>query len=356
MRHSIAVTTLFAATVLGCAGQGVDRVDTGTGTVVTPENPNLGEQNPNKPGEPHTVVKTVFYAHTNNQLFEIDATSSDLPMHLVGTFDCVGKGNEASSITDLAVDEAGRIFLVANPTSGKNSIVFLDVKINGDVVECAGKGVQLSEEGSFYGATFAPKGTVLPNAEALVVANDLGELYEVNTSSAQTTLLGNFGVVPAADPQGHTFKNKGTQFALSGDIVFMSAGGNPLGYATVRDCSSGKTTSCSKTDTLVEIDMSKLRAGNTGSVVKKVRGQVVKSKSCSDSNESYGSMYGVAAYQNQIYGFARTSVDGKTVAQVVRIDNSTGEACLVADQTSLTKSGFAGAGVTTSVEVSAPVQ
>ncbi len=83
---------------------------------------------------------------------------------------------------------------------------------------------------------------------------------------------------------------------MSGDIVFLANGGSPLGFATVRDCKSSST--CSKTDTLVELDLTKMAAGNTGSVVKAVRGQVRKAAGCADTkNTSYGSMYGIAAYE-----------------------------------------------------------
>lgn len=355
------LASLVGVTVFGCATQAVDRIDN-EAPAKTPDGnnqktPDLGQ----KPGTDKPVetppTSTVFYAHTDKELFIVEPSAAGMPVRSAGLFDCVGSGKDSRSITDLAVDKTGRIFLVGTPASGKQSYVFLDVKIVGNVVQCQGKGVRLNAEGTFLGATFAPAGTVLPNAEALVVANDEGNLYEVNTSTADTTLLGNFGMVPAADNQGNSYpaKNVGSKFALSGDIVFMAGNGSPLGFATVRDRDAKNV--ANKTDTLVEIDMSKLRAGNTNSVVKKVRGQVVKSASCADSNESYGSMFGVAAYGDQIYGFARTKDDsGKAVAQIVRIDNSTGAACLVADQTLLTKAGFSGAGVTTSVQVSVPVQ
>lgn len=358
MMRNLALLSLVLVSLVGCATQAVDRLDPAPNAQddAGATNPNLGGQKPNSKPSETPATSTVFYAHTDKELFIVDPTKSDLPMQSAGLFDCVGTGKQAKSITDLAVDKTGKIYLVATPASGKKSIAFLDVKIAGGAVQCAGKGVSLNTEATLMGATFAPEGTVLPSAEALVVADVSGSLYQVDTNSADTTLLGNFGIVPAADAQGNAYENKGTKFQISGDIVFMAGNGTPLGFATVRDCPPSGSGSCNRTDTLVEIDMSKLRAGNTGSVVKKVSGQVLKAASCADTNESYGSMFGIAAFGDQIFGFARTTVNKKAVAQVVRIDNSTGSACLVADQSALTNAGFSGAGVTTSVQVSVPVK
>ena len=354
--RNIILASVVGLAVYGCASQTVDRlegntsldVDAGSGT------PNLGGKQADAAPikiEPE-LGNTTFYVHTNTELFEVDPTKPETPMKKLGAFDCVGKGNEASSITDVAVDKSGRIFLVASPSAGSGkSLAFLDVKVEDGVVKCAGKGVALNTESVLMGATFAPEGTVLPDAEALVIADKSGDLYEVDTTTAETTLLGTFGSVPKADAQGNTYasKNVGTRFVISGDIVFMSGNGKPVGFATVRDLAKG-TGTANKIDTLVEIDMSKLRPGNTKSVVKKVTGQVLKADSCTDTQNSYGALYGIAAFGTQIYGFSHS------IAQMVSIDNSTGAACLVADESDRTTGGFSGAGVTTSVQVTVPVK
>jgi hypothetical protein len=89
-----------------------------------------------------------------------------------------------------------------------------------------------------------------------------------------------------------------------------------------------------------------MTAGNTGSAVKAVRGQVTKAASCSDANNTtYGSMYGIAAYEDKIIGFSH---DGF----IVSISNADGTACLIHDYSGTI--AFDGAGVTTKAPVLAP--
>src|SRR5262249_3456783 len=135
--------------------------------------------------------------------------------------------------------------------------------------------------------------------------------------------------VPANDGNGHTypFKNQGKRWELSGDLVFLANGGSPVGFATVRDCPSPPSTSgCNSTDTLIEIDVSKLSAATSQSVTKAVRGQIVKKAGCADAGNAngYGSMYGIAAWSDKVYGFSHAGA-------IVEIDNSSGAACLVKD-------------------------
>src|SRR5260370_336892 len=89
----------------------------------------------------------------------------------------------------------------------------------GGLAGWCGAGVTLGGGGKFYGATFAPVGTVDANNEALVVANTLGDLYQVDVTSGNLTDLGNFGTVTSDDGNGNRFKYPGTVFQLSGDIV-----------------------------------------------------------------------------------------------------------------------------------------
>ncbi len=76
-----------------------------------------------------------------------------------------------------------------------------------------------------------------------------------------------------------------------------------------------------------------------------VRGEVVKAAGCADSvNSNYGSMYGIAAYEDKVYGFSHQGF-------IVDIDNTDGSACLV-----LQTSGddWAGAAITTVAPVKPP--
>ncbi len=253
-------------------------------------------------------------------------------------------------MTDIALDDDGNLFGVATST------IFLNMKTVPGGVQCAQGAVPISagkvsaDDARFYGQSFAPKGTLDPNDQALVVGNDQGEMYVVDQTTGALTIVGTFGAVPANDGNGNAYPSgpsggaAGTTFQMSGDIVFLDNGGSPLGFATVRDCTSAST--CSKVDTLVELDLTKMKAGNTGSVVKDVRGQVRKAASCADANNtSYGSMYGVAAYANKIIGFSHAGF-------IVSISNDDGTACLIHDYSGTI--AFDGAGVTTKAPVVAP--
>jgi hypothetical protein len=299
---------------------------------------------------------TILYGHTNTTLYSLDSTDPKLTVTKVGDFDCLGgDAGQATSMTDLAVDKDGKLYGVSTKA------VFLDMQVDGGKVGCAGKAVSLNVAAnvSFYGASFAPAGTLDPAKETLVVANSDGELYAVDTTTGAATLVGNFGNVPADDGNGHTYAaaHVGKLWELSGDIVFVDNGGKPLGFATLRDCPTPPTTTgCNVTDTLVEIDVSKLSAATPTNVTKSVRGQVVKAAGCADTaNTSYGSMYGIAAFSGDIIGFSRIKKGaGPDESLVVRVDNNKGTACLVGDDTATAPNGWAGAGVTTKVPVVAP--
>jgi hypothetical protein len=319
-------------------------------------NPGSGFGDASADAPPPVSGGTILYGHTNSALYSVDSTDPKLTVTKVGDFDCIGAdAGEVPSFTDLAVDKDGKLYGVASKA------VFLDMQLDGGKVGCAGKGVSLNVAAnvSFYGASFAPAGTLDPAKETLVVANSDGELYAVDVMSGAATLVGNFGNVPADDGNGHAYAaaHVGKLWELSGDIVFVENGGKPLGFATLRDCPTPPmTTGCNLTDTLVEIDVSKLSATAPTNVTKSVRGQVVKAAGCADTaNTSYGSMFGIAAFSGDIIGFSRIKKGGgPEESLIVRVDNNLGTACLVGDDTATAPGGWAGAGVTTKVAVTAP--
>ena len=82
--------------------------------------------------------------------------------------------------------------------------------------------------------------------------------------------------------------------------------GTPIGFATVRDCPDPPSPQgCNPIDTLIELDVAALGSATTGSVVKGVRGQVVKQSGCSNPAPGYGSVFGVAAFEGKVFGFSR---------------------------------------------------
>jgi hypothetical protein len=288
---------------------------------------------------------TVLFAQDKDTLYQVDPTDPTLAVTQIGKFDCIGAGAAASSMTDIAVDANRNLFGVATST------LFLDMKIQSNsVVACSNGAVPLQGGDKFYGQSFAPKGTLDPNNETLLVGDSAGLLYAADTGTGALTPVGSFGDVPADDGNGNTYPSDknggaaGTTFQMSGDIVFLSNGGSPIGFATVRDCKSGST--CSSVDTLIELDVAKLASGNTASVRKSIRGQVRKAASCNDAkNTAYGGMYGIAAYQDRVIGFSSQGF-------IVSIDNTDGTACLIRDYSATIK--FDGAGVTTAAPVKAP--
>jgi hypothetical protein len=277
------------------------------------------------------------YAHTNTVLFQLDPTQANLGLTQIGTFDCIGGGGQDSSMTDIAVNEAGDLWGVSEHN-------VYQLQIQGSTVACL-KTIPVNSPATFYGLTFAPVG-VIGTTEALVAADTAGDLWVVDTTSGTLTQHGNFGTVPASDGQGHTYKYAGQPWELSGDIVFLANNGSPLGFATVRDCPSPPSSSdCDDTDTLIQIDTTLLAAAGAQVVTKSVRGEVVKAAGCTDTaNSHYGSMYGIAAYQDKVYGFSHEGF-------IVSIDNNDGTACLVL---STPNDEWAGAAITTLAPVQPP--
>ncbi len=266
----------------------------------------------------------LIYAHTGKTLLKVDPSVSPMKLETIGDFDC-------ASMTDLAVDKNGKLY-------GVSSSAVYPLEIQGTTVRCGAAWPLKSGSGVLYGLTFAPAG-VLGVEETLVAANSAGELWAIDTAG-NATRVGTFGTVPPNDGHGHAYpaKNVGKAWELSGDIVFLSNNGSPVGFATLRDCPNPPDPSgCSTTDTLVEIDVPKLKAGSTDPVTKSIRGQVVRNASCKDTATEYGSMYGIAAWNDKVYGFSYSGA-------FVEIFNKDGTACQLAEYSSWK---FAGAGVTT---------
>ncbi len=300
------------------------------------------------------VGKTVLYAHTDTRLYEVDPDDPELALTEVGEFDCLDE-ESGEAITDLAIDKHQKLI------GASQKSIFLDMQTDASskTVHCRDGKVALQVAGNgtssrFYGLTYAPPTPNLGADETLIGANSNGELYKIDTKTGELTLVGIFGKVPKDDGRGHKYANAnvGKTWELSGDIVFLSNGGSPIGFATVRDCPNPPDSkACSRVDTLVEIDVQKLRpstSGNAPVVTKAIRGQVLPAR-CKEESCGFDAIYGIAALNDKVYGFARSGA-------ILRINNSTGEALLVnqALTTPPSSNGFAGAGVTTLAPVVPP--
>jgi hypothetical protein len=286
------------------------------------------------------TVSTTVYGHTATTLYKMDPSVPGMALTTIGDFDCIGCGaGQDSSMTDFAVNSAGDLWGVS-----ENYIYPLEVM--GSTVHCT-KSIPLSAGGAkFYALSFAPVGVLDPMNEVLVAGDSNGNLWAID-SSGTATVHGNFGTVPANDGQGHTCANAGKLWELSGDIVFLANNGSPVGFATVRDCPSPPSTGgCNSTDTLMQINLSALATATTGSVSLGLRGLIVKAAGCNDPvNQGYGSMFGIAAWEGQVYGFSHDT------GALVSINNNTGAACLIS---SYPKNEWDGAGVTTTVPIKPP--
>lgn len=294
------------------------------------------------------------YANTKETLFGVSLGGPELVTTFIGAFDCIGGEGQDPAMNDLAIDAEGELWGV----SSKH--VYRLVPQEG-AVHCATT-LPLSNPTNpdiapFHGLTFAPAGVLHPDREALIAGNTAGELWEVDTETGSLTPHGTLGNVPADDGHGHAYPldpditgdTVGSPWELSGDLVFLANDGDPIGFATVRDCKDPPSSAdCAGTDTLVQIDMAKLSTSTKEPVVLAVRGAIVKNTDCADASApgEYGGTYGVFAWDDRLYGFTKSGA-------IVEIANTDGRACLVADTIVST---WYGAGVTTLAPVIEPAE
>ena len=282
-----------------------------------------------------------FYIHTNTTLYTADPSKPNLDITLVGDVECIGGAGEDTSLTDIAVSAAGDLWGIS-----KTNVYKLEVQ--GSTVKCT-QTIPLQNPSSirFYGLTFAPKGVLDPNKEVLIAGNTAGELWRVDESGA-LSMHGTLGVVPTTDGNGHDYPYAGKKWELSGDLVFVDNNGNPAGFATVRDCPNPPSTvDCHDIDTLVELNVPKLATATTESVVKSLRGQIVKAAGCSDPNPGYGAVFGITAWKDKVFGFSRSP---DNTGFTLSIENDKGTACVLGTFAE----PWSGAGVTTIAQIDIP--
>ena len=277
---------------------------------------NLGNGNGNGSGG-----STLIFAHSDTELYAFDPSSQAITD--VGPFDD-GSGS-APTITDLAVNANGDVWVnsettiyTANVPSGGGKVSLTQVST-----------ISASSGQKFYALGFAPAQGARLEAETLVAGDNYGVLYAVETSG-QTTELGTFGT-----------NSSGDTYELSGDIMFYVDNGTPRGLATVRQCT--KSGSCTETnDILAEIDVSAMaNAYSSHTVASSLKKQFL------GSGTGFGHLFGVGAWNDAVFAFARAS--GSTPAQLISID-STGSGQVVQTFNQIT-AGWSGAGVTTNAKV-----
>ena len=283
---------------------------------------------------------TTVYANTDTTLYSLDPSTNAIT--LIGTFAGTSDGGNDNTVTDLAVNAAGDVY------ANTESVIYKATLPNnppGIVQLTKIASISLATGQKFYALAFAPAGA-LAAGEVLIGGDGYGELYSIDTTNGSTKDLGSFGVDP-----GHT----GYDFALSGDLVFyLDAKNNPTGLATVRPCKPKTTTCLSTNDYLVAVDMTALATAYTSSSpAASVRKGIYGGSSTSDGpGTGYGDLFGLGAWEGNVYAFARKTSANATPL-LVSISATTGQGTTLSSAFSFTN-GWSGAGVTTSVTVTVP--
>ena len=288
-----------------------------------------------------------IYAHTDDTLYSMDPKTKAVTM--LGTFAGLGgSGTTASSVTDLAVNAAGDVYV-----NTESDVYKATLPATGGSVQLTHVAAIAASSGQrFYALAFAPAGA-LDTGEVLIGGDGNGEVWSINASTGAISDLGSFGNDPSIS---------GNILALSGDFVFyQDASGKPTGLATIRSCkpatSTGKSPTCSKgSDFLAGVDMAALAtAYKSGTPAASLNAGIYGGSSTSTgSGIGYGEVFGLGAWDSSVYGFTRNisaSSGGSAVApQLVIIDTSSGKGTPSGSSFSFTN-GWSGAGVTTKVQV-----
>jgi hypothetical protein len=211
------------------------------------------------------------YAHSGQNLYRID--TADLDIILVGPFNTGGP-----SITDIAVDKddvmigvsLGKIWSIDPATGAATEIADFD-----------------GDDENLTSLSFVPLDPEDPDGvERLVAAGDQGNVYEVNTTTGATTLLGNYGL------------DGGVQIRSSGDIVSVR------GVGTLATVTIGDT--LVDDDFLATIDTTTWAATKVGT-----------------ASTGYDKIFGLGYWGGTIFGFVDDSPGAQT-GTMITIDPVTG--------------------------------
>jgi hypothetical protein len=233
---------------------------------------------PPPPPEPITVV----YGHSASQLYKLDPVTK--AVSVVGTFDC------SNQITDIAIDGASNAY-----ATSFGAFYTLDLK----TAKCT-----YVQSGDYPNSlSFVPKGTLDPNAEALV--GYAGSDYvRIDPTTGSMAKIGSIG-------GGYT---------SSGDIVSVTGGGTFL---------TAKNITCN--DCLLQIDPA------TGKMVQDY------------GSVGFGSVFGIAYWGGTVYGFTDEGFLFEITMKAGKIITSA-----IAMAQKPPNLSFWGAGSSTSVPVASP--
>ena len=307
-------------------------------------------------GDVIVTTKTIVYAHSDTTLYTLDPTVSPPTITMVGNFAGMGGTTYDTSITDLAVNAAGDVYV------NTETVVYSAVVPTSPGTVNLTKLTAITPPPpatyvSFYALAFAPAGAI-GSGEALIGGDSAGEVWAIDTTGSTIGKihdLGNFGKVPG--------KTDGSIFGLSGDIVFYTASGVPNGLATIRECAAGGKTCTATNDYLAGIDMKAIATAYTsGTPASSLLGGIYGGSSTSVGNgTTYGRLFGLGAWGGNVYAFDRAETTAPTnPPQLISIDTSTGTptsgkgTIVPTPSVTFTSGGWSGAGVSTTVTITVP--
>jgi len=304
------------------SGTGVGPLGSGTGMMLTGVDSGGG-------GSGSGATVTTIYADTDTALYTLDPATNQVTM--VGAFSGFSGSSGDNGATDLAVDEAGDVYINSESVIYKAT---LPAGGTGTVTLQMIATIAL-QSNSFYALAFAPAG-VLGSGETLVGGDNNGELWSIDPMSGATKDLGNFGPNPSESSK---------ILGLSGDIVFyLDSSGAPTGLATIRSCDKGGGSCTSSNDYLAGIDMTALAGAYTsGTPAASLLGGIYGGSSNSvGPGTSDSELFGLGAWQGTVFGF------GHDTGDLVTINTTSGAGMVI---TSMTGTEWAGAGVSTKTTI-----
>ena len=246
-----AVSGIASVVVVGCA-EGTSRndytadvtPDAGTPVDAPPAavpTDRLGDPSTPPPDGAIPEVHEVF-GHSKTTLFRLEPKTKAVSV--------VGNFKNCEPITDIALNEASELYAVSYDTL---------YTVDKTTATCT----KVSAGSYPNSLSFVPKGTLLPNEEALV-GYDEGDYLRIDIATGARTVIGKLG----------------GSLVSSGDIVSVKGGST---YLTVK--STAKTGECTTTDCLVEVDP------KTGKMLKNW-GSVEHKK-----------VFGLSFWGGKVYGF-----------------------------------------------------
>lgn len=231
---------------------------------------------PVQPDAPDVQDESRVYAHSGTVLYRMD----NLTLSAMKIGPITGLPNQRT-LLDLAVDKNDRLVGVND-----DSLFTLDVTTGAATLLRS-----LAVAGDrFTSLTFSPKDWNDPNsADILVTANNKGEVFEIDPTTGQIALIGNYGT--------HSTRGK---IKSSGDLIAVRGFGI---YATV---DVGTETM----DVLAKIDPVTWKATLIG------------------TNTGFDKIFGLGYWNGIIYGFVDDGFDANT-GRMIQIDPNTGAGLLL---------------------------